>query len=159
MFLLVLCALTGVVMVIGGLWLMWRGKILIDKDTRKVIEVQLPWKGVKLRGITPALFFFVLACAMVVIPVVYLNQHPYAHVTGEVLTAEGTTLLVYVAVDPAVVEGQATTFTLEVPFNSAVDAYDVLYVADRQVLSHLRVPAPVASGDTVKVKKTVEFQK
>ncbi len=158
MLLLVLCAMTGFVMVVGGVLAIWKGKILIDRQTREAIQVELPWKGLKLKGLTPALFYFVLGCAMVVIPVGYVYHQPHANVTGEVSTAGGAALIVYVAANPAVVEGQATTYSLRVPFSSAVDTYDVLYVANGQVLSHLRVPAPSASGATVRVAKTVELQ-
>src|SRR5262249_35039978 len=55
-----LCMLAGLIMIGAGIWLLAKGKIILDAKTGEpVFEAELPWKT-KVKTNTPALAFFVL---------------------------------------------------------------------------------------------------
>ena len=41
-----LCSVAGLVMVVGGIWLIYKEKIFIDRETKQITEIEIPggWK-------------------------------------------------------------------------------------------------------------------
>ena len=63
-----LCSITGLIMMAGGVWLIYKEKIYIDRETNQVTEVELPWLG-KLRTNAPALVLFLFGLVALIYPI------------------------------------------------------------------------------------------
>jgi hypothetical protein len=66
--LLYVCSIAGLIVVVGSLWLLWKGKIYFDKETGQVTEVELPF-GFRVRTNIPAVVIFVLGAFLLVVPI------------------------------------------------------------------------------------------
>lgn len=53
------CSVAGLVMVVGGIWLIYKEKIFIDRETKQITEIEIPG-GWKFRTNIPAMVLFVL---------------------------------------------------------------------------------------------------
>ena len=73
------CSLAGLVMVVGGIWLIAKQKIYIDRETMQPITVEIPF-GVRFKANSPALAFFVIGFVPLLFPVWKLNPQHYRHV-------------------------------------------------------------------------------
>jgi hypothetical protein len=62
-----ICAIAGFIMVAGGIWLIYREKIYIDRETKEVIEVKTPIGTFKTN--IPALMLFVLGFVPLIYPI------------------------------------------------------------------------------------------
>ncbi|MFI5184161.1 MAG: hypothetical protein ACHQNV_07180 [Vicinamibacteria bacterium] len=148
-------ALAGIAMLLGGMILVSRGKILIDKETKEVIDIELPVLG-RLKTNLPRLVFFLMGLVLVLYPVMQArNMNPMVPVHGEAEAMTGQ-VMVYVAFGPAIIEKEVSDFSLDVPFEASTP-YHVLFVANSQVISHQGI-TPVSPGKTVQVGKKVEYQ-
>lgn len=67
-YLLLVCAGAGVMMIAGGIWLIYREKILLDSVTKVPLYVELPFFG-KMRTNAPSLALFVLGLVALVYPI------------------------------------------------------------------------------------------
>jgi hypothetical protein len=66
----ILCSMAGLVLVIGSLLLLWRGRIFLDSKGKDVSRVELPL-GIKLDTQSPVLIMFLFGVFMLVFPVYY----------------------------------------------------------------------------------------
>ncbi len=146
----VLCMAAGLIVLVGGLILVGKGKVLIDKETKQVVDIELPVLG-KIKTNVPALVYFIMGVLMVLYPLHLLNQEPYADIQGQVRVSPSESVEVYVALGPDVIAQQKTSFALRVPFNTNVTGYHVLYISRNQVISHYPAPPPRVSGGRVNV--------
>ena len=71
--LLYLCAFTGLIVVVGSLLLIWTGRIVIDKDSGSISEVQLPF-GFKLHTQLPVVIMFFFGAFLLTLPVVLVRK-------------------------------------------------------------------------------------
>lgn len=67
-FLLLICAGAGVLMIAGGIWLIYHEKIFLDSTTSMPVFVEVPFVG-KLRTNAPSLALFVLGLLAVGYPI------------------------------------------------------------------------------------------
>lgn len=73
MLLLVSCSLAGLIMVIGSLYLLWKGRIGLDRETKSATKFKLPG-GFEVESPVAGLIMFVLGVFMLVIPIHYSPQ-------------------------------------------------------------------------------------
>src|SRR5215813_1014704 len=66
--LLYLCSLAGFSMVVGGIWLIYKEKIYIDRESKQVTEVKTPLGSFKTN--IPALVLFALGFVPLIYPIV-----------------------------------------------------------------------------------------
>jgi hypothetical protein len=66
----VVCSIAGLILVIGSLLLLWRGRIFLDAKGKDVSHVELPM-GIKLDTHAPVLIMFLFGVFMLVFPVYY----------------------------------------------------------------------------------------
>ena len=71
--LLYLCSFAGFIMVSGGIFLIYKEKIYIDKETNKVTSVETPFGKFKTNA--PALALFVLGFIPLVLPIYFVKDH------------------------------------------------------------------------------------
>jgi hypothetical protein len=147
MLLFLMTELAGFVMVVGGMWLIYKQKIYIDKESNQPIEIKLPG-DFTFKSNYPALALFALGFFPLIYPFQQLSKlEAYPHVVRVNLTGTPNTnaypALVYASMAPSAVTQQGDTFTVTVPFiGKEDDEYKVLLVANEHIL------------DTQTVKKT-----
>lgn len=71
--LFLLCSVAGLIMVTGSLFLLWKGRIYLDKEGNSVSEVELPL-GIKFKTQFPVLLMFLLGAFLLAFPI---NQCHY----------------------------------------------------------------------------------
>ncbi len=130
----------GLVMVIGGMWLIYKQKIYIDKESSQPIEVGLPG-GFNFKSNYPALALFVLGFFPLIYPFQELSKLvEYPHVVRVKLTGAPNSgvypALVYASVAPSAVTREGDSFSVPVPFigDQGGQEYKVLLIAGGQVL-------------------------
>lgn len=136
-----ICSMTGFVMVAGGIWLIYKEKIYIDRESKQPIEIQSPLGSFKSNY--PALALFVLGFFPLVYPI-YALQNLTDFVPVETVRIRGLVqanahpVLVYAAraEDSLSADGD---FLVPVPFIGTGDDYKILLVVNNQVLGQARV--------------------
>jgi len=129
----------GFVMVVGGMWLIYKEKVYIDKESKQPLEVVLPG-GFTFKGNYPALALFVLGFFPLIYPFTELSKlSEYPHVIRVKLTGVPNTnvypALVYASVAPSAVTKDGDSFSVPVPFIGKGDEeYKVLLIANEHVL-------------------------
>src|SRR5215472_711955 len=99
---LLMTELSGVAMVVGGMWLIYKQKIYIDKESNQPVEVSLPG-NLKFKSNYPALALFVLGFFPLIYPFTQVSKlEAYPHVVRVNLTGTQNT-----KVYPAVVYASA----------------------------------------------------
>ncbi len=161
MWLYYLCTVGGLMLLVGSMFLIFKGKILIDKETKEVVSVELPWLG-KLQTHTPALVLFLMGAGLVIYPLHLISSQPQVVIQGAVGAASQEEMQVYAALGPDVIEHGKTTFTLRAPFSTSVTEYQVLYIARGQIISHQVFKMPKSPGAAVNMSaeggRAVEIQ-
>src|SRR5271165_2942098 len=131
--------LAGFVMVVGGMWLIYKQKIYIDKESGQPVEIELPG-NLKFKSNYPALALFVLGFVPVIYPFHELQNLPeYPHVVRVKLTGAPSTsvypVLIYAAIAQSAVTQDGDTFSVPVPFiGKGEEEYKILLVANEHVL-------------------------
>jgi len=132
-----LSALTGVIMVVGGIWLIYKEKIYIDAESKQPIEISTPIGGFK--NNYPALTLFALGFFPLIYPIYTINNlSTYAPVQKVrikgVVDAHSYPALVYASVDQDARTGKGD-FEILVPFvGTEQKDYKMLLVVNGQVL-------------------------
>lgn len=133
-------ALAGFVMVVGGMWLLWREKIYLDQESKQPISVETPLG--KFTSNYPALALFALGFVPLIYPIVSINQlsdyvkvesvriHGLAHSTAD-------RVFVY-ATRANDVPSRSGDFKLVVPyFENDQNDYKVLLIVGDRVLDQV----------------------
>jgi hypothetical protein len=127
-------AIAGFVMVAGGMWLIYKEKIYIDRESKTVTEVETPFG--KFKTNVPALVLFVLGFFPLIYPIVKSANPTAAEVQleGEV-KSKTYPVDVYAVIDFDSLRNQRS-FNLNIPYfegNSSYK-YKVLYVVGPTVI-------------------------
>jgi hypothetical protein len=138
----ILSSAAGLVLVIGCLLLLWKGRIVLDTEGKSVSQIELPL-GIKFATQFPVLIIFLLGVVLLVYPIyqarnicIDLLLHTKAfpemvRISGEVVSKEPLDVF-------AILDEQPNTHNaviLNVPFRK--DArYRVVYALDNQVLEN-----------------------
>lgn len=127
------CSFAGLVMVVGGIWLVAREKLYVDRETKEVTTIELPF-GVKLQTNIPALALFLLGFVPLIYPL-YATSGLLEEIqlSGEV-AGDGFPVEVYAVVESDFLRAPGH-FRMAVPdLDGQRDHYKVLYVAGNAVL-------------------------
>jgi len=71
--LFLLCSVSGLIMVVGSLFLLWRGRIYLDHKGEQVTQIELPM-GIKFSTQFPVLVMFFLGVVLLVYPPYYFGK-------------------------------------------------------------------------------------
>jgi hypothetical protein len=136
-----LCAAGGLVMIIGGIWLIYKEKIYIDRATNQVTEIDIPLFG-RLKTNVPALALFALGFFPLFFPI-YKSQTQFWTIRGNVSSTLHPVIVYAVVATEAV--GGDEDFNISVP-KLAGSGYvpKVIYVAG---------PDPLVFQDSVDTKQ------
>ncbi|MEZ5287229.1 MAG: hypothetical protein R2712_20995 [Vicinamibacterales bacterium] len=132
-----LSAFTGFVMVVGGIWLIYKEKIYIDAESKQPIEIKTPIGGFK--NNYPALTLFALGFFPLIYPIYTINNLELfapvqtVRIKGEV-DAHSYPAAIYASVDQDFKQGKGE-FEIRVPFvGTNQKDYRMLLVVNGQVL-------------------------
>jgi hypothetical protein len=143
-------ATAGMIMVAGGIWLIYKEKIFIDRESKQPIEIQSPLGSFKSNY--PALTLFALGFFPLVYPIYSINnlrefvRVQTVHIKGPV-HASSYPVLVYAAraQDAVASEGE---FQFPVPYlDSYENDYKILLVVNGHVLDEARAVRTSKGGD------------
>jgi len=138
MILLAMTALAGFIMVVGGMWLVYKQKIYIDRESNKPIEIKLPG-NFSFTGNYPALALFALGFFPLIYPL-HEVRIPPGYVLVRNVKIKGTVhsqaypALVYAAAAPYPVVNDGDGFDVPVPVINGDGEYKVLLIVDGHVL-------------------------
>ena len=142
-------AIAGFIMVVGGIWLIWKEKIYIDRETKQVIEIELPASLGKFKSNVPALALFIIGCIPLIYPMISSRRvvPPELQLRGEVTSDKDYPFEVYAAISAESVKNRRA-FSLSVPPLTGNRAeYKLLYVtADNRVWEE---PVPVKAQNGI----------
>ncbi|HEX9629822.1 MAG TPA: hypothetical protein VF961_07375 [Pyrinomonadaceae bacterium] len=71
--LFLLCSVAGLIMVVGSLFLLWKGRIVLDHAGQQVSQIDLPG-GIKISTQFPVLIMFFLGVVLLVYPPYYFGK-------------------------------------------------------------------------------------
>lgn len=159
--LLFMAQLAGFVMVVGGMWLIYKQKIYIDRESKEPIQVSLPG-NFSFKSNYPALALFALGFIPLIYPFHEFSKlSEYPHVVRVDLTGVPNInvhpAIVYAAVSPPyAVTQNGDSFSVQVPFiGSGNQEYKVLLVANEHVLDVETAKKTGTGAITVNFKKMV----
>lgn len=124
-----MCAFGGLVMIVGGIWLIYKQKIYLNPSGDKVdvVAVEIPFFG-KLRTNVPALALFILGFVPLIYPIYKANTE-YTRVEQEI-TSEKYPVSVYVVVRQKSLNTHGK-FVISIPnVNSADYEPQIIYLAN-----------------------------
>jgi hypothetical protein len=137
--------LAGFIMVVGGMWLIWKEKIYIDRETKEPIEIELPIIG-KLKTNIPALVLFVIGFVLCIYPMLKNPPPPELQLKGEVENDQDYPFEVYAAISAESVKNHRT-FSLSVPpLSGNREEYKLLYVTGDNRVWEEPVPTKNQTG-------------
>lgn len=131
---LYLCALGGLVLVVGCLWLLLSQRVVLDRQTRQVSEIELPL-GFKLKTTVPVLIPFVLGALLLV----YATQE--VRNFGEEVSVAGSVAgptsnyQIYASVTSASLPA-AGPFNLPLPVTHPRRSYMLLFTMDGRLIHY-----------------------
>ena len=148
-----MCSLAGMVMIVGGIWLIYKEKIYIDRESKQPIEINTPLGNFKSNY--PALALFALGFVPLIYPIYSLNKL-VGYVKVDTVRIKGPVetsaypALVYAAraQDSLTKNGE---FRVPVPYIGN-DDYRLLLVVNGRVFDEARVPDRVKPGEDIRVE-------
>jgi hypothetical protein len=156
-----LVALAGFVMVVGGMWLLWKERIYLDKESKQPISVKTPLG--EFSSNYPALALFALGFFPLIYPIYTINSlTEYQKV--ETVTVHGIAkgpsdaIIVYAtrAEDSAGTNGK---FRFTLPFLERDETqYKLLMIANNQVLDRVHTSRRAGEKDTEINFRSVQFE-
>ncbi|HEX2571391.1 MAG TPA: hypothetical protein VH877_17665 [Polyangia bacterium] len=146
------CATAGFIMVAGGIFMLYKQKIYIDRESQQITEIETPLLG-KFRTNVPALVLFVLGFVPLIYPLWVLRQ--IADQVEIVGTVKSTAYPVYVYAVTGVdtVRGERQ-FGLTVPLSAK--EYRILYLAGNAVVEDRATLQDIKQGQLVLPAKEIQ---
>jgi hypothetical protein len=156
MVLFMMTAFAGFVMVVGGMWLIYKEKIYIDRESNKPIEIKLP-RNLSFSSNYPALALFVLGFVPLIYPLTQLKVLPgYVSVKRVKITglahSDAYPALVYAAEVPYPVVKDGDGFEVGVPIIRGDENYQVLLIVNGHVLDSETASAKATKAGEILVQ-------
>ena len=133
----------GLLMIVGSLLLVWKQKIVIDRESKQPVEIELPL-GLRFKSNAPALALFVLGALLLIYPIMQLKDlNRYIEVdtvpVRGLVHGDVYPVLVY-AVRRGDMVNKTGEFKIPVSFlgRQDVDDYRILLVANGRVINEAR---------------------
>jgi hypothetical protein len=150
--LLYLCSIAGLIMVAGGIFLIYKEKIYIDRETKKVTEVETPIGKFKTNA--PALVLFVLGFFPLIYPIYMAKEgSKMISISGE-LSSTNYPVNVY-----AVVESESLlndgSYRLMVPAKSDNHKYKLIFYSHNIFIEDIADLKGIESDDIRIGKKNI----
>lgn len=147
-------SLAGLIMVGGGIWLIYKEKIYIDRESKTITEIETPIG--KFRTNVPALVLFVLGFVPLIYPIYSSRQtQDEVYLNGD-LAGQGE-LVVYASI-------RTDSLSLPGPFQVRLPALDypdvqLLYVRGNEIVNSGRPEQISEVGGKIKIRPQVIKEK
>ncbi len=147
------CSFAGLVMVVGGIWLVYKEKIVIDRESKQVTEIETPLG--KFKTNLPALVLFALGFVPLIFPIVRsVGYSTEMRIQGRV-TSGAHPVTIYAVVTKDILQGDGVyNLRVPAPFGRAGD-YRVMYVVAGETNSEDLVDASMQREGTVTMHDTL----
>jgi hypothetical protein len=93
---LIICQVVGAILLVFTLFLLYKGRVYLDKETRQPIEFEFPVIG-KVKSQSPAFLMILVGAAMVVAPIPWRDPPKYP-LEGEISAGDKSVTMQIVAV-------------------------------------------------------------
>lgn len=153
----VICSVGGLTMIVGGIYLLAKRKIYIDRTTEQPTEIV--GLGVRFKTNVPGLVFFALGFIPLIYPVYKLDPSKYhvvetVRIRGSFCPTPKTMSVVYAAAAQDPVSDPGKTFSMKAPFLPDENQdYKVLLIANDIVIRE----KTVSWKDNTKGEIVVDF--
>ena len=125
-----LSSFAGLFMIVGGIWLLYKQKIYIDKETNEVTEIETPVGKFKTNA--PALMLFALGFVPLIYPLFQVaGSTREIRIHGNVKTDSQPLAVFAVATSKAVPRGG--DFSVNLPMLKSAKDYTILYVVGTMI--------------------------
>lgn len=157
---LVLCfisSLAGFMMVVGGIWLIYKEKIYIDKKSNKVIEIQTPIFG-KFKTNIPAIALFGMGFIPLIYPIVQLTPYlktDVVKISGNVRSSSHP-VLIHAVIKSEPLQSDRN-YSFEIPVLQGGSACKLLYVVGDFVDEEYIDMAKAKNGEIVIKEKDINL--
>jgi hypothetical protein len=148
------CASAGFVMVAGGIFMLYKQKIYIDRESQQITEIEAPLIG-KFRTNVPALVLFALGFVPLIYPLSVLRQ--LANQVEIVGTVKSTSYPVYVYAAASVdtIRGERQ-FGLTVP--QSAREYRIIYLAGNAIVEDRANMRDIKQGQLMLPAKEIQVK-
>jgi len=138
----------GLAMVLGGIWLIYKEKIYIDRESKQVTEIETPVG--KFKTNVPALALFILGFFPLIYPIVTTQSLvEQVHIRGSIRSSSHPVIVYAVrSADSLLHDGE---FGLQVPYlRQGNEEYRILYLAQgKLIVDEERAPLSSAKGGEI----------
>ncbi|MEW6086955.1 MAG: hypothetical protein AB1498_01455 [bacterium] len=126
-----LSSFAGLIMVAGGIWLLYKQKIYIDRESKEVTEIETPIG--KFKTNIPALILFALGFVPLIYPIIKSSEiTEQVSIKGMVKANEYPVQVYAVIKSDSIMENR--DFSLQVPvLKNITDEYKVIYLVGNMV--------------------------
>ncbi|HEX2492340.1 MAG TPA: hypothetical protein VHK24_01105, partial [Steroidobacter sp.] len=119
---------------LGSLFLLWKGQIYLDRETKQVIEIELPF-NIKLRSNIPVLALVLIGGMLLIYSATQgAKIHEEVTVDGD-LSGSSSRIELYASV-ASITLPSGGPFSLSVPVTHPGRKYMLLYAIDGDLLAH-----------------------
>lgn len=130
-----LSSLAGLVMVVGGIWMLYKQKIYIDRESKEITEIETPLG--KFKTNVPALVLFALGFIPLIYPIIKSAEiaeqiTEQVNIKGKVKANEYPVQIYAVIKSDSILENR--DFSLQVPvLKNMTDDYKIIYLVGNMV--------------------------
>ncbi len=148
-----LSSIAGFIMVAGGIWLIYKQKIYIDRESKQVTEIETPVG--KFKTNIPALVLFVLGFFPLIYPIVRIERFREEIPIKGSLTADLFPVMIY-AVTGSDTLLQSGDYSLRVPLPRGTgEEYKILYIVGNNVIETRANLKKMEHGEVVLPKQKI----
>jgi len=148
-----LSSIAGFIMVAGGIWLIYKQKIYIDRESNQVTEIETPVG--KFKTNIPALVLFALGFFPLIYPIVRIERFREEVPIKGSLKADAFPVMIY-AVSGSDTLLEAGDYSLQVPLSGGTTSeYKILYVAGNNIVEARANLKKIENGEVVLPAKEI----
>ncbi|MBI4650396.1 hypothetical protein HY745_03740 [Candidatus Desantisbacteria bacterium] len=123
------CSIAGFIMVVGGIYLIYKQKIYIDRESKEITEIETPFG--KFRTNVPALALFVLGFFPLIYPIVNISREVEKVQIKGTVTSNKYPVQVFAAIESYSLLKGSGEFNLQVPALKKTDkGYKIIYLVE-----------------------------
>lgn len=131
---LYVCAFAGLAIVLGSLFLLWRGRIYLDRETKQVVEIELPL-GIKVKSSIPVLALILIGGGLLMYSASEASKIGEEVIVKGDLSGSTSRIEVYASVQSLALPS-GNKFSLRVPKPHPNREYQLLYAVNGHLLSY-----------------------
>jgi hypothetical protein len=144
---LYICAIGGLLIIAASFLLLWKRRIFLDRATKKVTEVELPF-GIKAKSQAPVVILILIGGVLLMYSATEVRKFGEEVTVDGQVTGSATSIELYASVASQSLP-QSGAFTFPLPVTHPARKYMLLYAVDGNLIQHQIVDPEVDSGRTL----------